>query len=76
MQIILIAMQQTNVRFFEINRQDVIGKFYCPDSIAQVSDDHINSDKSNECNKNIIKLEMVADALQGVITECNNKKLP
>ncbi|MBV4419817.1 hypothetical protein KM800_10870 [Clostridium tyrobutyricum] len=60
--------------FFEINRQDIIGKFYCPDSIAQVSDDHINSNKSNECNKNIIKLEMVADALQGVITECNNKK--
>lgn len=60
--------------FFEINRKDVIGSFYCPDSLAKVSSTHVTSDSSDDCDTNIIKLEMVADALQGILTECNNKK--
>lgn len=58
--------------FFEINRKDVIGKFYCPDSLSQICDSHINSETSQNFNSNVIKLEMVADALQGKLIECDN----
>ncbi|NLK96095.1 MAG: hypothetical protein GX275_13075 [Clostridiales bacterium] len=51
--------------FFEINRTDIIGKFYCPDSIAQIS----ASSDENTADSNIIKLEMVAEALNGEIVE-------
>lgn len=57
----------TQSEFYEINRTDIIGRFYCPDSIAQISssnEDDIMCDESN-----IIKLEMVAEALNGEITE-------
>ncbi|MGG7142747.1 hypothetical protein ACQPVP_04710 [Clostridium nigeriense] len=57
----------TKSEFFEIHRTDIIGKFYCPDSIAQIS---VSSDE--ECENedlNIIKLEMVAEALAGEIVE-------
>lgn len=50
---------------FEVNRTDTIGKFYCPDSIAQISastDEEINE-------SGFIKLEMVAEALIGKIIE-------
>ncbi|NLK96091.1 MAG: hypothetical protein GX275_13055 [Clostridiales bacterium] len=56
--------------FYEINRTDTISKFYCPDSIAQVSSTY-SSNMSDNCE---IKLEMVADALDGdiVCDECGD----
>lgn len=54
---------RTKSEFFEINRIDVIGKFYCPDSISQST----TTLEEELCDKNIIKLEMVADALNGEI---------
>lgn len=54
--------------FYEIHRTDIIGKFYCPDSIAQIS----ASTEPEQCeceDSNIIKLEMVAEALDGQIVE-------
>ncbi len=57
----------TQSEFYEINRTDVIGRFYCPDSIAQIS---ASSDEDCTCEEsNIIKLEMVAEALDGQIVE-------
>ena len=57
----------TQSEFYEINRTDVIGRFYCPDSIAQIS---ASSDEDCTCeDSNIIKLEMVAEALDGQIVE-------
>jgi hypothetical protein len=57
----------TQSEFFEINRTDIIGRFYCPDSIAQIS---ASSDEDCTCEEsNIIKLEMVAEALDGQIVE-------
>ena len=56
--------------YYEINRTDVIGKFYCPDSIAKTSSgvQNNNEDYELDCN-NIIKLEMVAQALSGELLE-------
>ncbi len=54
--------------FFEINRTDVIGKFYCPDSLSQGSNHFVKGDEK-KCDNNIIKLEMVASALQGLLTK-------
>ena len=57
----------TQSEFYEIHRTDVIGRFYCPDSIAQIS---ASSDEDCICEEsNIIKLEMVAEALDGQIVE-------
>ena len=57
----------TQSEFYEIYRTDIIGKFYCPDSIAQIS---VNNNEDCNCEKsNIIKLEMVAEALDGEIVE-------
>lgn len=56
----------TQSEFFEINRTDIIGKFYCPDSIAQIS---VSSCESACGETNIIKLEMVAEVLDGEIVE-------
>ena len=53
--------------FFEINRTDGIGKFYCPDSIAQIS--ATSDEECEDEDYNIIKLEMVAEALAGEIVE-------
>lgn len=50
---------------YEINRTDVIGKFYCPDSIAQISASFVPGNQPQDLDSNIIKLEMVADALAG-----------
>ncbi|GAA0076597.1 exosporium protein CsxA [Clostridium sp. CTA-5] len=50
---------------FEINRTDVIGKFYCPDSIAQISASFVPVGYAEDLDSNIIKLEMVAQALDG-----------
>lgn len=54
---------------FEVNRTDVIGKFYCPDSIAQISSKSSSQNAGNDLDPNIIKLEMVADALDGQLLE-------
>ncbi|WP_039656318.1 hypothetical protein [Clostridium tyrobutyricum] len=51
--------------FYEVNRTDIIGKFYCPDSIAETSANSSPDASSKQLNSNIIKLEMVADALEG-----------
>ncbi|AGF55735.1 hypothetical protein B0P06_000151 [Clostridium saccharoperbutylacetonicum] len=51
--------------FYEINRTDVIGKFYCPDSIAQISAGFVSAHHVQDLDPNIIKLEMVAEALDG-----------
>ncbi len=59
---------------FEIFRTDVIGKFYCPDSIAQISANHVGDHRHQE-DENIIKLEMVAECLDGEILQdcdCND----
>ncbi|OOM77826.1 hypothetical protein [Clostridium sp. BL-8] len=54
---------------YEINRIDVIGKFYCPDSIAQISASFTPVQDAQDLDSNIIKLEMVADALDGELLE-------
>lgn len=58
----------TQCEFYEINRTDVIGKFYCPDSIAQISTSLIPVQQQSDKNSHIV-LEMVADALNGILTE-------
>ena len=58
---------KTKSEFYEINRTDVIGKFYCPDSIAQIS-----ASTDLEEDSNIIRLEMVAEALHGEILKDKN----
>jgi len=60
---------------YEINRTDVIGKFYCPDSIAQISANHVGDHLPHDADTNIIKLEMVAEALDGELLQdcdCND----
>lgn len=58
--------------WYEINRTDALGKFYCPDSIAQVSANSDSCKHHDNQDSSIIKLEMVAEALDGVFTEDNN----
>lgn len=58
----------TKSELFEINRTDVLGKFYCPDCVSEMSSS-ADSYKSDEKNGNIIKLEMVATALCGELLE-------
>lgn len=58
--------------FYEINRTDVIGKFYCPDSIAQFSGNFVVNKDSKESGGNIVKIEMVAEALDGDLVECED----
>ncbi len=54
---------RTKSEFYEINRTDTIGKFYCPDSISQAT----TTLGDELCDNNLIKLEMVAEALHGEI---------
>lgn len=61
---------RTKSEFYEINRTDVIGKFYCPESLSQAT----TTLEDEPCDNNLIKLEMVADALSGEILKdehCN-----
>lgn len=61
---------RTKSEFYEIHRTDVIGKFYCPESISQAT----TTLDDEPCDNNLIKLEMVADALNGEILKdehCN-----
>ena len=50
--------------FYEINRTEVISKLYCPDSIAQISASVV-SGKSEDFDSEIVKLELVAECLDG-----------
>lgn len=54
---------KTRSEFFEINRTDTIGKFYCPDSISQAT----TTLGDEICDNHLIKLEMVAEVLNGEI---------
>ena len=53
----------TKTEFYEINRTDVISKFYCPDSLSENSST-LQSNHEYD-NSHIIKLEMVAEVLDG-----------
>ncbi|WP_346940674.1 hypothetical protein [uncultured Clostridium sp.] len=57
---------------YEINRTDVIKKFYCPDSIAQISASFVPVQQAKDLDSNIIKLEMVAEALDGELLQDPN----
>ena len=54
---------------FEINRTDTIGRFYCPDSIAQISASFVPVQQASDLDGDIIKLEMVAEALNGELLQ-------
>lgn len=55
---------------FEINRSETISRLYCPDSIAK-SSSSIECDSEN-FNTEFLKLELVADCLDGTFVEgCN-----
>ena len=56
---------ETNCEFYEINRTEVISKLYCPDSIAQISASFM-SGESEDIDSGIVKLELVAECLDGV----------
>lgn len=62
----------TRSELFQINRTDTIGKLYCPNSIAQISTKDSSNNSVNDISSNIIKLEMVADALAGKLVEEDN----
>jgi len=63
----------TKSEFYEINRTDVIGKFYCPDAISQISASNGPDQPSQDLDANIIKLEMVAEALDGeLLQDCDD----
>ena len=60
--------------FFEIKRTEVIPRFYCPDSIAQMSSS-FEAGRCEDHDSEIIKLEMVAEYLDGVFftdDDCND----
>lgn len=56
---------QTQSELFEINRKEVISKLYCPDSIAQISASFVPACESSDLDSEIVKLEMVAECLDG-----------
>jgi hypothetical protein len=56
---------ETKCKFFQVKRTEVIPKIYCPDSIAQTSATFA-SGKSNDTDCGIVKLELVAECLDGV----------
>ena len=60
---------ETKCEFYEINRTEVISKLYCPDSIAQISASFM-SGESEDLDSEIVKLELVAECLDGNI--CKN----
>ena len=67
---------ETKFEFYEINRTEVIPKLYCPDSIAQVSATSV-LDKSEDLDSEIVKLELVAECLDGFFCgdDCGNNFL-
>ncbi|MBU3114232.1 hypothetical protein [Clostridium lacusfryxellense] len=60
---------ETKCEFYEINRTEVISKLYCPDSLAQISVSSMYGE-SKDLDSEIIKLEMVAECLDGFF--CND----
>lgn len=60
----------TQSELFEINRTDIIGKFYFPDSISQITSDEKDADSKDA---NILKLEMVAEVLDAKVVEEDGK---
>ncbi len=58
----------TQSELFEINRTEVISKLYCPDSIAKTTSSTMCPDEDEDFDPEIIKLELVADCLDGVFT--------
>ena len=56
---------ETESELFEINRTEIISKLYCPDSIAQISATFVPTGKSKDLDSEIVKLEMVAECLDG-----------
>jgi len=62
--------------FFEINRTEIISKLYCPDSIAQISAT-FSSGGSKDIDSGIVKLELVAECLDGFFyrDDCENDYL-
>ncbi len=59
--------------FYEINRTDVLNRFYCPDSIAQATA-YTNNQPARYMDENIVKLDMVAEALDGEFTQCDDEQ--
>ncbi|MBU3175160.1 hypothetical protein KPL47_02120 [Clostridium estertheticum] len=57
---------ETKCEFYEINRTEVISKLYCPDSIAQISATTVPTGKASDLDSDIIKLELVAECLDGI----------
>ena len=55
---------ETKCEFYEINRTEVISKLYCPDSLAQISVSTM-SGEAEDLDSEIIKLELVAECLDG-----------
>jgi hypothetical protein len=55
----------TQATLFEINRTEVISKLYCPDSISQISASFLPNSTTANINPEIVKLEMVAECLDG-----------
>ena len=58
---------ETKSEKFEIHRTEVISKLYCPDSIAQISASFVPTGKSKDLDSEIVKLELVAECLDGTI---------
>lgn len=56
---------------FEINRTDVINRFYCPENIAQATI-YSENQTVRHLDENIIKLDMVAEALEGEFIQCDD----
>ena len=54
--------------FYEISRTDFVQSLYCPDPVSEVS----SNITSKNSDSNIIKLEMVADALDGKLNKDTN----
>ncbi len=59
----------TQCEFFEINRTELIPRFYCPDSISQISSSLLPVKDADDLDTEIIKLEMVAACLDNLLTK-------
>ena len=59
---------ETKCEFYEINRTEVISKLYCPDSLAQISVSTM-SGEAEDLDSEIIKLELVAECLDGDLSK-------
>ncbi|MBU3203859.1 hypothetical protein [Clostridium algidicarnis] len=67
---------KTQNELFEISRTEVIPKLYCPDSIAQISASFVPVCNSRDLDPEIVKLEMVAECLDGTFTcDCDGNEV-